>query len=55
MFVPAGVDHKTIVEEPIELFEFLDRSSQAGQLRAWHQAYGDAMPESLRRPSNECS
>ncbi len=49
MFVPAGVDHKIVVKEPIEMFEFLDRPNQVGELRAWHKAYGDAMPESLEQ------
>lgn len=47
MFVPARVDHKIVVEEPIEMFEFLDRPNQVGELRAWHATYGDALPESL--------
>lgn len=49
LFVPAGVDHKIVVEEPLRVFEFLDRPSQVGELRAWHKQYGDAMPESLEQ------
>lgn len=47
IFVPAGVDHRLVVEEPVQVFEFLDRPSQVGELRAWHKKYGDSIPESL--------
>ena len=48
IFVPAGEDHKLFTNDSeMELLTFLDKPGLDEEFRAWHRAYGEAIPVSL--------